>query len=70
MAVFTWNVLVVRDGLTVDLGQVQESTLQSARSAAISKFGVTEDEISVAFYTPDQLARMIGPEEEFDLIRG
>lgn len=68
MTVSTWNVLVVRDGLAVDLGQVQESTHASERCAALSKFGVTEDEIDVAFYTPDQLARMIGPDEEFDVI--
>lgn len=69
MTVTTWNVLVLRDGLSVDIGQVQESTHEAARCAALSRFSVSEDEIAVAFYTPDQLAQMIGPEDEFDVIR-
>lgn len=69
MTVSTWNVLVLRDGLSVDIGQVQESTHEAARCATLSKFGVSEDEIAVAFYTPDQLARMIGPVDDFNVIR-
>ena len=69
MSFSTWNVRVMRGGQTVDLGQVQESTIEAARCATLSKFGVSEDEIAVAFYTSDQLARMIGPGDGFELSR-
>ncbi len=69
MSFSTWNVRVMRGGQAVDLGQVQESTIEAARCAALSKFCVTEDEIAVAFYTPGQLARMIGPGGEFEVSR-
>lgn len=40
----TWNVRVQRNGTTVELGQVHEATEELARCAALSKFGITEEE--------------------------
>ena len=39
-----WNVRVHRNGATKLLGQVHETTEELARCAALSKYGISEDE--------------------------
>lgn len=43
MANKTWNVVVNR-GIGIDLGQVHEQNEELARCAALSKYGIAEDE--------------------------
>ena len=58
----TWNVRVHRSGGSVELGQVHETTEALARCAALSKFGVSEDEAN-------EDARRVGiyPADDFDV---
>lgn len=40
----TWNVRVHRGGGSKELGQVHEASEELARCAALSKYGISEDE--------------------------
>jgi len=42
----TWNVRVRRVGRDVTLGQVHECNEELARCAALSRFGVSDDELA------------------------
>jgi hypothetical protein len=42
----TWNVRVVRAGRAVHVGQVSESNESLARCAALSQYGVSEEELA------------------------
>ena len=42
----TWNVRVRRNGRDLTLGQVHERNEELARCAALSRFGVSEDELA------------------------
>lgn len=44
MNIKTWNVVVNRGSETQTLGQVHETSEELARCAALSKYGISEDE--------------------------
>ena len=44
MTMTPWNVCVMRRGQSVHIGQVAESTETLARCAALSRYGLSEDE--------------------------
>lgn len=66
MAQRIWNVRVMREGRAVYLGQVAESSESLARCAALSRFGVTEEELMGA--SPILNANVIYPNEDFDVM--
>ena len=45
MSVMQWNVRVMREGQAQHIGQVAEDSEALARCAALSLYGVTEDEV-------------------------
>ena len=59
-----WKVRAVRDGRTVDVGQVDEPCESLARCAALSRFGVSEDEICAGEVRAR--AMVIYPDEDFE----
>lgn len=61
-AMKTWNVRVHRSGGSVELGQVHETTEALARCAALSRFGISDDEVS-----EDQRRAGIHPADDFDV---
>ena len=61
MALKNWNVRVHIKTGTVHLGQVGEASEELARCAALSKFGIPEDEDT------DPTARGIRADDEFDV---
>lgn len=61
MAFKNWNVRVHLKTGSVHLGQVGEESEEFARSAALSKFGIPEDEDT------DPAARGIRADDEFDV---
>lgn len=42
----TWNVRVRRNGRDLTLGQVHERNEELARCAALSRFGISDDELA------------------------
>ncbi len=60
----TWNVGVHRPGCTLEIGQVQARTEALARCAALSRWGVSEDELQTG--TVD-LQQAITPADDFDV---
>lgn len=68
MTIKQWNVRVMRSGKSVHVGQVAESTETLARCAALSRYGVSEDEV-------EEMKRgqigpggaVIYPDDEFDV---
>ena len=60
-----WNVLVCRDGHMVVIGQVAEQSEALARCAALSRFGVCEDEVANGEVRSPGSA--IYPDEDFDV---
>lgn len=58
-----WIVSVCRDGRTVVIGQVSEETETLARCAALSRFGVGEEEIAAGEVRSP--AGVILPNEDF-----
>lgn len=65
MAMRQWNVRVRREGRSIYLGQVAESTGSLARCAALSRYGLSEDEAQTRRTQPRGAA--IYPDEEFDV---
>lgn len=47
-----WNVHVIREGRSQYIGEVSESSEEMARYAALSRFGVGEDEIDTGESPP------------------
>lgn len=63
-----WNVYVLRQGRQQDIGGVSERDEALARCAALSRYGVGDDEIAAGEgRTPD---RAIYPDDEFDVSLG
>lgn len=62
-----WRVTVVREGRTVVVGQVSETTEALARCAALSRYGVTEDEVALGEAKHRDAA--IYPDEGFEVTR-
>jgi hypothetical protein len=60
----TWNVRVHRAGGSVHLGQVGGNTEDSARCAALSRWGVSDDELQAG---EADAAQVILPLDDFDV---
>lgn len=65
MSMRQWNVRVVRDGQAIHIGQVAESTETLARCGALSRYGLSEDEVETGGVRPRGAA--IYPDEAFDV---
>lgn len=61
----TWNVRVVRDGRAIHIGQVDEDTEALARCAALSRFGLSEQEVEADGAGVRRAA--IYPDEDFEV---
>lgn len=59
----SWNVRVIRGGHAIHIGQVTESSEALARCAALSRYGISENEIEAK---NGHLRAAIYPDEEFD----
>ncbi|MBT9595970.1 MAG: hypothetical protein IV094_08305 [Vitreoscilla sp.] len=63
-----WNVYLRRQGRPQHIGEVSERDEALARCAALSKYGVSDDEIAAGeSRSPD---RAIYPDDEFDVSLG
>lgn len=60
-----WNVRVHRDGHVVSLGEVSERNEELARCAALSRFGISEDELAAGDVRADW--NVVLPDEDFDV---
>jgi hypothetical protein len=58
----TWNVRVHRGGRIKELGQVHETSEELARCAALSKFGISEEEADEG-----SMRAGIYPSDDFDV---
>lgn len=68
MTIKQWNVRVMRNGHAVHIGQVPESTETMARCAALSTYGLSEDEAEEMEQDRTGLrGPAIYPDEEFDV---
>ena len=68
MTMKQWNVRVMRRGQSVHIGRVAESTETLARCAALSRYGVSEDEVEeMKRGRTDPGSAVIYPDEEFDV---
>lgn len=65
MGMKTWNARVLRDGQAIHIGQVDETSETLARCAALSRFGVAEDEVEAGGVRPRGAA--IYPDDDFDV---
>lgn len=62
----TWNVRVCRNGRDLTLGQVRERNEELARCAALSRFGVSEDELASG--EARDWAEAIFPDDDFEVL--
>lgn len=62
----TWNVRIRRDGHDLTLGQIHERNEALARCAALSRFGVSEDELASG--EAGDGAEAIFPDDDFDVL--
>ncbi|MDO9164893.1 MAG: hypothetical protein Q7U13_02180 [Rhodoferax sp.] len=60
-----WNVQVIREGRSHYIGEVNESSEEMARCAALSRFGVGADEIDAGEAPPRCVA--IYPDDNFEV---
>ena len=68
MTMKQWNVRVMRNGHAVHIGQVAESTEALARCAALSRYGVSEDDAEeTARSCTGPRGATIHPDEEFEV---
>ena len=68
MTMKRWNVRVMRNGHAIHVGQVAESTETLARCAALSRYGLSEDEAEqMQQDRTDSSGAAIYPDEEFDV---
>lgn len=65
MGMKQWNVRVMREGQVLHMGQVAESTETLARCAALSRYGLSEDEVETGGVRPRGAA--IYPDEDFEV---
>lgn len=66
MGMKQWNVRVFRDGHTVHIGQVGETTEALARCAALSRYGVSDEDLEMGGIR--SRGEAIYPDEEFDVV--
>ena len=68
MTMTPWTVRVMRRGQSVHIGRVAESTETLARCAALSRYGLSEDEAEeVERGHAGSRGAAIFPDEEFDV---
>ncbi len=68
MTMKRWNVRVMRNGYAVHIGQVAESSEALARCAALSRYGLSEDEAEeMQQDSVDPRGLAIYPDEAFDV---
>lgn len=60
-----WNVYVIREGRSQYIGEVNESSEEMARCAALSRFGGGTDEIDLGEVLPRCVA--IYPDDTFEV---
>lgn len=60
-----WNVHVIREGRSQYIGEVNESSEEMARCAALSRFGVGADEINAGEAPPR--CEAIYPDDNFEV---
>lgn len=60
-----WRVRVIREGRPVDIGQVSETSELLARCAALSRFGVADEDIASGERLP---AAAIYPDDDFEVV--
>ncbi len=65
MGIKQWNVRVMRKGRAIHIGQVAGSIEAMARCAALSRYGLSEDEVEAGGVGPRGAA--IYPDEEFEV---
>lgn len=65
MSVMQWNVRVMRQGQAQHIGQVAEDCEALARCAALSLYGVTEDEVDAGEVCVRGAS--IYPDEDFEV---
>lgn len=65
MGMTRWNVRVLREGQGIHIGQVAESTEALARCAALSHYGLCEDEVETAGIR--LRTAVIYPDEDFEV---
>lgn len=65
MGMKQWNVRVMREGQSIHIGTVAESTELLARCAALSRYGLSEDEVEAGGVRSRGAA--IYPDEDFDV---
>ena len=65
MGVKQWNVRVMREGQAQHIGQVAEDSEALARCAALSLYGVTEDEVDAGEVR--ERGAFIYPDEDFEV---
>lgn len=63
-----WNVHVRREGQSLHVGEVSERDEALARCAALSRYGVSDDEIAAGEGPSPE--RAIYPDDEFDVSLG
>lgn len=61
----SWDVHVVRDDQSIHIGRVEEPTLEAARIAALSEFGVEQDDLEAGEIRPK--GPHIYPDECFEV---
>ncbi|AEF88849.1 hypothetical protein DelCs14_1826 [Delftia sp. Cs1-4] len=65
MNIKDWRVRVARDGGMVDLGKVSEASESLARCAALSRYGVSDEELALGEVRPRGAS--IYPDEDFEV---
>lgn len=65
MGMTRWNVRVMREGQAIHIGQVAESTETLARCAALSHYGLSEDEVDTG--GSRLRTAVIYPDEDFEV---
>lgn len=65
MGMKRWNVRVLRDGRATHIGEVSESNEVLARCAALSRYGIGDDEVEAEDADPRRAA--IYPDEDFEV---
>lgn len=66
MSMKDWHVRVLREGGAVNIGKVSETTETLARCAALSRYGVGDDELAFGEVRPRGAS--IYPDEDFEVL--
>lgn len=66
MSMRDWWVRVVRENGALDIGRVSETTESLARCAALSRYGVSDEELALGEVRPR--GALIYPDEDFEVV--